>query len=371
MTPLSFRLDLSGVAVCLALLWSAPSAAQDVWRTTRIAEGVYASVVDDPEIYSAFSNSLIIVGEDGVLVVDPRESAAAGRALLEEIRSITDQPVRWVVNSHWHWDHLGGNQAFMEAFPEVQIITHPETARLLEEEGQSRFDAEVQRLVDRRERLLEIAERGTTDSGRTLTAEDRATIDGILARDEVRRGALEETRLVGATRFVEDRLSLDVGQNVIVIAPEAAHTPGDLVVWLPEGSVLYAGDLVEHGFPWVGDGNAYAMAESLDDLGALDPDLVLPGHGPVPEDGALFDGQRAYWRSVRELADEVPVGDPLTSESLQDPAGPWPEAIDRLIDLLSPETFPGAFDPEGIPTTRLRGFVEESLLQAVGDKPGR
>ncbi|NNM33886.1 MAG: MBL fold metallo-hydrolase [Gemmatimonadetes bacterium] len=337
----------------------------------QVADGVYASVVEDPEIYSQFSNSLIVIGDEGVLVVDPRESTAAGHALIGEIRSITDVPVRWVVNSHWHWDHLGGNQAFLEAFPGVEILAHPETGRLLDSEGRGRFEDEVQRLVDRRVRLLETAERGTTDSGRPLTEEDRATIDAFLERDEVRRSALEQTELFGPTRTVDGRVALELGRRALVLAPVAAHTPGDLVVWLPDVGILYAGDLVEHGFPWVGDGNAFAMAESLDGLARLEPMVVVPGHGPVPEDRRLFDGQLGFWTHVRALVESAAAGNETTAEDLRDPATPWPDAIDGLVGRISPGAFPGGFDPEGDPTDRLRAFVEESVLQALNDRDER
>lgn len=356
----------------LTALVSEHSAAQDVWRTVELADGVYASVVEDSAIYSQFSNSLIVVGDEGVLVVDPRESAAAGRALIAEIRSLTDRPVRWVVNSHWHWDHLGGNQAFVEEFPGVEILAHPETARLLEAEGRSRFVAEVQGLVERRDRLTQIAERGTTDSGRTLTEEDRTTIEEILRRDEVRRDALARTELFGPTRMVEGRVSLELWGadrgEAVVMAPVAAHTPGDLVVWLPHMGILYAADLVEHGFPYVGDGNAFAMAESLDGLARLDPEVVLPGHGPVPTDLRLFDGQRGFWRAVRDLLERTPEETELTAETLEDPGGPWPDAIEQLVGGLSPAAFPGGSDEAGRPRGALRAFVEASLLQASADR---
>lgn len=363
---MSLRLHpiLSLPALLATSLSPHPAATQDVWETVEVADGVYASVVSDPTVYSQFSNSLIVVGDDAVLIVDPRESAAAGRALVEEVRSITSKPVRWVVNTHWHWDHVGGNQAFVEAYPGVEILAHPETGRLLDTEGATRFAAEVQRLSDRRTRLMEMAERGTTDSGRALTEDDRAMIDAVLAMDETRGAALGQTDLMGPTSTTASSRSLDLGREVVVFAPAPGHTPGDLAVWVPDVGLLFAGDLVEHGFPYVGDGNAFAMAESLEDLADRSPRLVLPAHGPVPDGRQLFDGQREFWNRIHALVDAVPEGSTVTAERLRDPAGEWPGAIDHLVEWLTPGVLPGGFDDEGRPTDRLRAFVEDSLVQA-------
>ena len=355
---------VSRLALATFLVGNGPLVAQDVWETVEVAQGVYASVVSDPAIYSQFSNSLIVVGEEGVLIVDPRESAAAGRALIEEVRALTSKPVRWVVNTHWHWDHVGGNQAFVEAYPGVEILAHPETGRLIETEGAERFDAEVQRLADRRTRLQAIAERGATDSGRALTEEDRSMIAEVLAMDETRGTALEQTELEGPTSTISSPRTLDLGRDVVVFAPAPGHTPGDLAVWVPDVGILFAGDLVEHGFPYVGDGNAFVMTRSLDDLAEVNPRTVLPAHGPVPGDRRLFEGQREFWRQVHALVVAAPEGTPVTAEVLRDAATGWPGAIDQLVEGLTAEAMPGGFDEEGRPTDRLRGWVEDSLLQA-------
>src|SRR5215213_6463661 len=92
------------------------------YRTEKIAEGVYAFIT--PEERSSFQagNSVAIVGDDGVLVFDTGNIPSMTRRQIAEIRRLTDQPVRYVVNSHWHPDHTLGNAEYRQAFPGVTII---------------------------------------------------------------------------------------------------------------------------------------------------------------------------------------------------------------------------------------------------------
>ena len=76
-------------------------------------------------------NSIAILSRDGVLVFDTNGTPAAAAAVLAEIRKLTDQPVRWVVNSHWHWDHWYGTEVYQRAFPDVRIVAHEKTRAMM------------------------------------------------------------------------------------------------------------------------------------------------------------------------------------------------------------------------------------------------
>src|SRR3954451_7932715 len=69
-------------------------------------------------------NCIAVISNDGVLVFDTSGTPSTAQVILGELRKLTDQPVRYVINSHWHWDHWGGNQVYKAAFPNVQIISH-------------------------------------------------------------------------------------------------------------------------------------------------------------------------------------------------------------------------------------------------------
>src|ERR1043165_9914541 len=125
--------------VCLfALLTLSTHAAQSKpakFDVVKLAEGVYAVVRKDPPGFAVESNSLFIIGDDGVIVVDAQSNAATTRETLAALRTLTDKPVKFVVNTHWHDDHVIGNQVYAEAFPGVQFVAHAATRAYLPAQG--------------------------------------------------------------------------------------------------------------------------------------------------------------------------------------------------------------------------------------------
>src|SRR4051812_46925219 len=99
--------------------------------TEKILDGVYQFSVSDYGDVGLSGNSVAIVTSDGVLVFDTSGTPSSATVILNEIKKITPHPIRYVVNSHWHWDHWGGNQVFKSAFPNVQIISQEKTRDLM------------------------------------------------------------------------------------------------------------------------------------------------------------------------------------------------------------------------------------------------
>src|SRR4029077_21198378 len=110
------------LAVCLALC-SIPLGAQN--RTapakTELAPGVFLFATPSYGDVGLDGNSIAVLSRDGVLVFDTNGTPAASAAVLAHIRALTDRPVRWIVNSHWHWDHWYGTETYQQAFPDVRI----------------------------------------------------------------------------------------------------------------------------------------------------------------------------------------------------------------------------------------------------------
>lgn len=286
------------------LLVAASAGAQEVFRVEPLAEGVWAGIVlERPDAY-AFANSLVVEGEDGILVVDTQQSPTAARALIREIRARSDRPVRWVVNTHEHGDHVWGNVAYREAFPAVVFVGHAALARELEGEGLDRLSEERERVdavVDARRRALAEAERGTGDAA--IGEEEVERLRWSLRVNRAYREDLDGLPLIPPDVEVDDSLTLDLGdREVRVLALGPAHTRTDVAVWLPESGILAAGDLVEEGFPWFGDADPRGWAEALDVLSALRPRILLPAHGGVQRDGRLLETERRFLRAlVREV----------------------------------------------------------------------
>src|SRR5215831_12373392 len=122
-------------AALLSLLLIVPISSQIPERPVptriQVADGVYVFMTAPYGNVGLDGNSIVILANDGVLVFDTNGTPAAAAAVLKEIRKLTDQPVRYVVNSHWHWDHWYGTEVYQQAFPGIQIITHEKNREMM------------------------------------------------------------------------------------------------------------------------------------------------------------------------------------------------------------------------------------------------
>lgn len=239
------------VALGLALSVAAHGAGAQPLRATEVAEGVWfvqgEAALGSPANRNFISNAGFVVTDDGVLVVDALGSPALAHELLAEIRRVTDQPVRHLVVTHYHADHIYGLQVFKAAG--ATILAHHEGQTYLHSESAQ------QRLETSRRELAPWITANTL-----LVAADR-----WLAHPEtrLRLGALE----------------------VLVHHAGPAHTAEDLVVWVPQRGVLFAGDLVFRGrIPFVGQADSRQWIVSLERLIAYRPRVLIPGHGPASTD---------------------------------------------------------------------------------------
>ena len=234
----SFAPSLSAADAVVAL--RAKPVAEDVWFVQ--GEAALGSIANRNFI----SNAGFVVTDDGVVVVDALGSPALANELIAEIRRITRQPIRYVIATHYHADHIYGLQAFKATG--ATIIAHAASKEYLNSDtAQRRLDASRQELspwIDR------------------------------------------QTRLVAADRWLDtEESTLRVGSFDFVIRHVGpAHTPEDLVVFVPRRAVLFAGDLVFRGrIPYVGQADSRQWIASLARLIEFKPKVMVPGHGPLSE----------------------------------------------------------------------------------------
>jgi len=297
-----------------ALAAPGPVAAQGIFELVEVTEGVHATVVRDGVSPSAFANSLIVLRDDHVLVVDSRHSPSQSRELIEQIRGLTDLPVRYLVNTHWHGDHVQGNQAFREAFPELRIVGHTTAAEDIASIGQRRLEDEISRLevaISERQRWLEA---GARDDGTALTEEEKTSLPGRIERTETYVEELRSVALTPPDLTVESRMDLPGAPAVQVVPAGPAHTRGDLIIWIPEIGLLAVGDLLEYGLPYLGDGFPAGWARALGEILTIDPAIYFPAHGPVLRDAELARTEAAFFNRLVEQAREA-VGRGQTLEA--------------------------------------------------------
>jgi glyoxylase-like metal-dependent hydrolase (beta-lactamase superfamily II) len=281
----------------------------------KIADGVYHAVGTGSLI--VMSNAAVIEGDREVLVVDSHVSPGGAWALREELKAITPKPIRYVVNSHYHFDHSHGNQIYG---PEVQIIGH-EFAREMILAGKSQdsrarefFVGSVPGQIDAlKQRIASL-----TDIGEKTKLERQLTIQ---------QNHLEGTNAVRPTPpnvTLNDRMTLHLGgREVRIMFMGRGHTAGDVVVFLPKERVIATGDLLTEGTSYAGDAYVPEWIETLEKVKALDFDTVLPGHGTSFKGKAKIDHFQAYLRLLWSEA-----------KRMHDAGIPMEEAA-RTIDLRS------------------------------------
>jgi len=288
------------------------------------------------------ANVVIVVGDRDVLLVDANASPAAAATLLEELRAITDKPVRTVVNTHYHFDHAHGNQVYG---PDVEIVGTEYTRAALasgRSQNDRAYNSFVRTIPDRITQL-------EAQLARATDAAERRTLETQIAAQKTYRTATDAVVPTPSTVTVAEEMTLHRGgRRIRILFPGRAHTGGDLVVHLPDDRVLITGDMLSTGVPFMGDGYVRDWPATLEGLKALEFDWIVPGHGPAFQDRAKIDQLQAYmrdfWSRAREMhAGGVSAADAATRIDMRDHAASFPairaagvqvQAVERAYELL-------------------------------------
>ena len=279
----------------------------------QVDSGIFAAIRKEPLSLAVNSNSLIIVRDADVVVVDAQFTRAATRETIAAIRRLTDKPVSYVINTHWHDDHVAGNQVYQDSFPSVRFVMQENTASDLATLGvNNRKDqlAGAPPAADRLERLL--ARNLGIDSTKATPMEREAIESAI----RIVRQYVSEARAfrpITGTDTVRQRMTLDDGtERIDLLWFGLGNTGGDLVVHLPSPGIVATGDLVVAPIPFAFNSHPASWVRVIDSLLALKPRIVVPGHGPVMRDLQYVRSVRGWLdRIVHEVSGAVDRGDSL------------------------------------------------------------
>ena len=272
-------------------------------QTKRVAEGVYA-VQPAPERRFDESNATVILLDDGVMVVDTQNSPVGARAVLAEIKKLTDKPVRYVVNTHWHGDHVQGNRVYREAFPEVRIISQITVREDIEKRAIPALKEDLDTIPKNIARWQAMVDTGKQPNGQPVTEAQKEQLRGRIERAKAN---LAQLQTVGEFALPDltfgESLTIYRRAGEIRLQHFAGHTRGDLVVYLPKEKVLVTGDLLDD-LPFTGHGSPAALVETLDAFGKMDWNAMIPGHGSVRESKEHLAQVRALFASIVAQAQE-------------------------------------------------------------------
>ena len=205
--------------------------------------------------------------------------------MLSEIRKLTDQPVRFIVNSHWHWDHWYGTETYLQAFPDVRVVSHEKNRQLMSGPA---LEFNKPFLEQQLPAYLQSVEK---------RAAEKPELAPLLAADKAFYEQKKNVHLVLPNVTFTDRMEIELGERrVEILNYGRGVTPGDTFVYLPKEKVLLLGDLIVNPITFALSGFPTEWLRVLEKVDALDATTIVTGHGAPLHDKVLLHATMDVFR---------------------------------------------------------------------------
>jgi glyoxylase-like metal-dependent hydrolase (beta-lactamase superfamily II) len=242
----------------------------------KAAEGAWLAKARPAALINC--NAAIFELSDGLLVVDTHSKPSAAAALIRQIGGgVSAKPVRWVVNSHFHWDHTQGVPAYKKAAPRADVVASEITRRLVSENGDSRLKASIETANKSLETYASNAAAAKSPDEKAYWVRMASETKAYVAE---MKGFIFELPNVTLTKelIIHDKL-----QDLRVAFLGRAHTAGDVVVYSPSRKAVATGDMLQGLGPFIADGYPKEWGNTLISVAGLEFDKILGGHGRIHE----------------------------------------------------------------------------------------
>ncbi len=277
---------------------AAPQSAGNLFDLQKVAEGVFFAHAHPQAQVNC--NAVVFERSHDVVVVDAHSKPSAAASLVQQIkREVTPKPVRYVINTHFHWDHTQGDHAYRAAFSPLDFIASSATRQLMSDLSVQRVKESLDAVPPRIEQLHKRSE-ASHDPGEKAFCSDQ--IGQLQAyQQELSHYTLELPTIT----FDKTYLLQDAAYDLHLEFHGRAHTAGDVFVFCPKHQVLASGDASHGWLPNIGDGFPRAWPATIDEVAKADFKYILGGHGPMRPDRLIMTSQRNY---IEELTEKVAAG---------------------------------------------------------------
>lgn len=286
-----------------------PEADGKLFDLEKAAEGVYFAKARPQAMINC--NGAVFVRSKDVVVVDAHSKPSAAASLVAQIkRELTDKPVRYVINTHFHWDHTQGDHAYTQTGQKVDFIASSATKKLLSDLGAARAKESLDQIPPQLEKLRKRAESSTSAAEKEFCADQIRQIEAYQAEMKDYEPELPTITFDNAYQLRDAAFDLHLGFH------GHAHTAGDVFVFCPQRRAIATGDASHGWVPNLGDGYPHAWPATIDKVMQADFQYVLGGHGPMQSDRVVMTNQRNY---IDELTGKVEEAkrDGLSIEEMQ------------------------------------------------------
>jgi cyclase len=288
------------ISFLLAALLQSPNTTTTgkAYKFDKITDGVYYATATGSMVTG--SNNVVVIGDRDVLVVDTGTTPAAARAFIEDLKLITNKPVRYVVNTHFHYDHTDGNQAYAG---KADIIAHEYVKTAIQTLNV------LQREPYKTSQLTNVPNRIDNLKKQIAGSNDPAAKQRLEQQLKVAEEGWEQLKEIKPTPpnvTYSKKKVLNLGnREVQLLFLGRGHTNGDTVVFLPKEKIVATGDLMESQIAYMGDAQFDEWITTLEALKKLDFETDLPGHGAPFKDKGLITAFQGYLRDLMKQAADL------------------------------------------------------------------
>jgi glyoxylase-like metal-dependent hydrolase (beta-lactamase superfamily II) len=307
------------------------SAGQELVTPTRteLAPGIFLFSRPGYGDVGLDGNSIVVTSRDGVLVFDTNGTPGASAAVLAEIRQLTSQPVRWIVNSHWHWDHWYGTEVYADAFPDVRVVAQETTRALMMgpalEFNRPGLEDDLPGYLDAFGKQVDAAKAKMPPAANLVALQARLDDDRLFLQQKL------AARHVFPNVTYSRRLDLYLGERHIEVRNEGrAITPGDSFLYLPDEKILVSGDLLIDPVTFALSCYPTEWLHTLEQIDALAWTTLVPGHGAPQHDRALLHATMA---ALKQVIDEGTSARARGLDPDQAREDIWPRLHDPMVAI--------------------------------------